>query len=134
MIELQPTDAVYQELDGFFNEYSRSFDAKEWDAFAANYHEPALSIRGDGSHMLLPERTSAKEFFKSVASNWSDDGYTFFTTRDRQIHRLGTLCAMVTFVWEMRRQDGSLVREWRQSYEVVRRTDRWQVIMSTFHA
>ena len=32
MIELRPTDAVYQELDEFFNEYSRSFDAKEWDA------------------------------------------------------------------------------------------------------
>lgn len=134
MIELQKTDPLFSELDRFFNEYARTFDSKDWRSFIAYYHEPALSIRGDGSHMLLTDRNNAKEFFESVASKWAIEGYSYFTTRERQVHQLGSLCALVTFVWEMRRHDGSLIREWRQSYEVVRRGVNWQVAMSTFHA
>ena len=134
MIELQPTDPLFVELERYFNEYARTFDSKDWLSFVEHYHEPALSIRGDGTHMLLTDRTIAKEFFESVASTWANEGYSYFTTRERQVHQLGSLCAVVTFVWEMRRQDGSLIRDWRQSYEVVRRGANWQVVLSTFHA
>jgi hypothetical protein len=134
MFEVPHTDPLYAELRDFFQEYARSFDAKAWLTFVSHYHEPALSVRGDGAHMLLPDRQCARDFFESVASAWRDEGYAHFTTRDLQVHRLGARCAMVTFVWEMRRQDGSEIRQWRQSYEVLRRGDRWQVIVSTFHA
>ncbi len=134
MFELQKNAPLFVELDQLFNEYARTFDSKDWGGFIAHYHEPALSIRGDGSQMLLTDRNEAKEFFQAVASKWASEGYEQFTTRERQVHQLGNLCALVTFVWEMRRHDGSLIREWRQSYEVVRRGVNWQVVMSTFHA
>jgi ketosteroid isomerase-like protein len=134
MIELQKTDPLFLELDHFFNQYAHSFDSKDWRGFIAHYHEPALSIRGDGSYMLLNSRDNAKEFFQSVSTKWASEGYAQFTTRERQVHQLGNLCALVTFIWEMRRHDGSFIREWRQSYEVVRRGVNWQVVMSTFHA
>ena len=134
MVELENTTPLYAELDRFFSEYARTFDFKDWQGFVAHYHEPALSIRGDGTLMLLTDRKSAKEFFESVALKWADEGYSHFTTRERQVHQLGSLCAIVTFIWEMRRHDGSLIRDWRQSYEVVRRGVNWQVVMSTFHA
>jgi hypothetical protein len=35
--------------------------------------------------------------------------------------------------WELRRGDGSLIREWRQSYNVVRVGKGWQILLSTFH-
>jgi hypothetical protein len=41
---------------------------------------------------------------------------------------------LVTLDWHMLRGDGSLIRRWRQSYQVILVAQEWQVLTSTFHA
>jgi len=46
---------------------------------------------------------------------------------------IGGQSALATLVWKMLRRDGSLIREWRMSYNLVRVATGWQILVSTFH-
>jgi hypothetical protein len=35
--------------------------------------------------------------------------------------------------WELLREDGAVLRQWRQSYSLVRVERGWQVFASTYH-
>jgi hypothetical protein len=39
----------------------------------------------------------------------------------------------VTVDWELLRADDSVIRKWRQSYNLVRVDGGWQILVSTFH-
>ena len=41
--------------------------------------------------------------------------------------------ALVTVDWELLRGDESVIREWRQSYNLARARRGWQILVSTFH-
>ena len=38
-----------------------------------------------------------------------------------------------TMDWEMRREDGTAIRRWRQSYNLVAVDGRWRILASTIH-
>jgi hypothetical protein len=38
-----------------------------------------------------------------------------------------------TLELQLKRRDGTVVREWRQSYNLIRPDDRWQIFVSTIH-
>jgi hypothetical protein len=44
---------VMNEMHDFFERYKHLFDQQNWPAFAALFHEPALSVRGDGTVMAF---------------------------------------------------------------------------------
>jgi hypothetical protein len=41
--------------------------------------------------------------------------------------------ALATVTWKNLRPDGSLARQWRQSYNVVRFAEGWRILATTFH-
>lgn len=133
MQTLSPQHSLYTELVQYFSSYAATFDARDWDSFIAHYHQPAMSIRADGTVVLLHNHQQASSFFQSVAEKWRQEGYTHFTTRDFEVCTLGRYSAIVTFTWEMRSADNSIIRHWRQSYQVNSRDNIWYVCLSTFH-
>jgi len=46
---------------------------------------------------------------------------------------IGERSALGTLVWKMLGRDGGLIREWRQSRNLVRVATGWQILVSTFH-
>ena len=42
-----------QKMIDFFKRYQFEFDQQNWTSFAALFHEPAMSVRADGSVMLI---------------------------------------------------------------------------------
>ena len=52
---------------------------------------------------------------------------------DTEVVPVGQRSALATMTWKMLRADGNLMRQWRQSYNLVRLTEGWRILVSTFH-
>lgn len=47
---------------------------------------------------------------------------------------LGKRSMMATVTWELLREGGSILSEWRESYRLVRMGDDWRIFASVNHA
>ena len=117
----------------FFKRYQFEFEQQNWLNFAALFYEPAMSVRADGSVMLIPTHAEGARLYESVASAWRAQGYARFETEEFEVLDLGQDSRLVSFDWLMLSQHGELIRRWRQSYQLIRTQGAWQVFTSTFH-
>jgi hypothetical protein len=122
-----------QEMINFFKRYQFEFDQQNWASFAALFHEPAMSVRADGSVMLIPTHADGERLYESVANSWRTEGYARFEMENFEVLPLGQDSRLVSFDWLMLSEHGELIRRWRQSYQLIRPQGAWQVFTSTFH-
>ncbi len=125
--------SLNDEIRDFFKHYAEASEAIDGKRIAALYYMPTLTMRGDGSIHCLQSREELARFFQSVVDTYYRDGYRGGGFKNLQVIPIGGRSALATMDWEMRRADGSLIREWRQSYNVVRFAAGWQILVSTFH-
>ena len=126
----QPT----QDAMTFFEGYSRDFDNCDWPAFTSLLYEPFVTVRGDGSVHLLQSRADARRFFENVSSGWRQEGYERCVTSKFEVMMLGRWSRLVTFDWDLLRKDRTVLRRWRQSYQLISIQQEWKVLGSTFHS
>jgi hypothetical protein len=122
-----------QKIIDFFKRYQCEFDQQNWASFAALFHEPAMSVRADGSVMVIPTHADGARLYASVSSAWRSEGYARFETENFEVLELGESSRLVSFDWLMLSNEGDLIRRWRQSYQLIRSQESWQVFTSTFH-
>lgn len=103
------------------------------DEFASLYHAPSVTLRADGSIHCFQSREEIDRFFKGVAQTYHKEGTRRWNIQDLDVVPLGGRSALISLDWEMLREDGSLIRRWRQSYNVVRIDGKLHVLTSTFH-
>jgi hypothetical protein len=121
------------EIRAFLEEYNKAFASIEGKRIAALYHMPTITMRGDGSIHCLQSRDELARFFQGVADTYYKDGYRGGRFKNLEVVPIGGRSALASLDWEMQRGDGSVIREWRQSYNVVRIGNVWQILVSTFH-
>ncbi len=123
-----------QDMIDFFKRYQYEFDQQNWASFAALFHEPAMSIRADGSVMVVPSHAEGARLYASVAAAWREQGYVQFAMQNFEVIKLGRDSRLVSFDWLMLGNDEALIRQWRQSYQLIRSAQTWRVFTSTIHA
>ena len=126
-------EELIQEAKTFFKEYNSLFDTGDMNEFSKRFTEPFLSVRPDGAIQSMLTNESASKFFVGVFSLWRKEGYKSFTTRDYTVTPIGNSAMLVTLTREMLGKDNQVIKEWRQSYNLVKKNNIWQVYVSTFH-
>jgi hypothetical protein len=120
------------EVRSFLESYNKAFRSIDGARIAAFFHSPCVTLRGDGSiHCLTSD--DAGPFFQGVAQTYFREGYRDARFKVLQVVPIGGRSALVTVDWELLRDDGSVIRGWRQSYNLVRTKDAWRILVSTFH-
>ena len=117
----------------FFEDYLRAFDSIDGARIATFYHAPTVTMRGDGSVHCLQSREELQRFFQGVADSYRLDGYSKGRFLKLDVQPIGGRSALATIDWQLLRVDSSVLRAWRQSYNVVHVDERWQILVSTFH-
>ena len=125
--------ALEAEVRSFVEAYIRTFDSMDGTRIAALYHVPTVTLRGDGSVHCLHSREALARFFQDVADAYAREGQRGGSYKNLQVVPIGGRSALATVDWEMRGADGGVIREWRQSYNLVRAGDGWEILVSTFH-
>jgi len=121
------------EAKDFFTKYRTTFDEGNMKEFSTFFSEPFTSIRADGGIQSLPTNKDAELFFPQVIAAWEKEGYDHFSISDFEVLKLGLGSLLVTFTWNMLNDQGSIIRQWRQSYNLIKQDKQWKVILSTFH-
>lgn len=124
---------VKSQVQAFLDEYMRAFDSISGDSIAALYHAPCVTMRGDGSIHCLQSRDELARFFQGVADTYHRDGYRSSRFSNLEVAPIGARSILATVDWELLREDGSVLRQWRQSYNLVHVDGGWQILVSTFH-
>jgi hypothetical protein len=125
--------ALEVEMSDFFGRQYNEAWKFDGDEIARLYCVPTVTVRGDGSIHCLQSREELARFFQGVLDTYKRDGRQSTTMHDLKVVPIGDRSALATMTWKMLRDDGSIIRQWRQSYNVVRLAEGWRILVSTFH-
>lgn len=118
----------------FFERYRTDWTGtRDGGHVARFYGEPCLTLRADGSFQVLRTSEEIATFFQQVIDTYLELGMDDFTIKDFSAVALGSRSAFVTLDWDARRADGTQIRHWRQSYNLIEMTGGWRIVLSTFH-
>jgi hypothetical protein len=120
-------------VNKLFDNYTKVFDAVDSAGIAACYHTPSISMRGDASVHVFGTRQELEEFFQDVAQKYRDSGLAKSRFAVLSIEPIGSKSALVTVQWTHLRSDGSTIRAWKQSYNLICLDGRWLILVSSFH-
>ena len=126
------TKALEAELSAFLNQYNEAF-ATDGDQIAALYCIPTISMRVDGSIHGFQSRDEVARFFQGVIDTYRGEGAIGGSPHDLEVIPIGERSALATVTWKNLRADGSVARQWRQSYNVVRYAGGWRILATTVH-
>lgn len=98
------------------------------------FHLPCFFVGADGSASLFRAAADISAFHRPRLELFRKGGVKKPKTRDFEVLSLGTRSALVSVSWELCRDDDSLERAWRHSYNVLRTDAGWKILVSTFQA
>lgn len=130
---LVATGSLKDEVQRFLTAYNEGFETFDATKIAPFYHVPCITVRGDGSIHSFQTRSEIEKFFRSVAEKYVSDGYRGGSFYDLEVVPIGGRSALATLTWEQLREDKSILRKWRHSYNLIRVENGWQILCSTFH-
>jgi hypothetical protein len=125
--------ALELEMSAFLDRYNEAFLTWDGDKIAEFYCVPTITMRGDGSIHCFQSREEIVRFFQRVADTYKGEATTGATAADLVAVPLGERSALATVTWTNLRTDGSVARQFRQSYNVVRFAEGWRILAATFH-
>jgi len=121
------------EISNFFKDYTELFDARDGATIATYYHAPSISMRADASVHVFQTRQEVREFFQGVADKYYSEGLRDSRFVNLDVKPIGSKSVLATLEWQMLRDDGSIIRTWRQSYNLIHLDGKWQILVSTIH-
>ena len=96
------------------------------------FHLPCIFVGADGSASLFRVTEDISAFHRPRLQLFRNGGVKRSKTRDFTALPLGTRSALVSVSWELCREDDSIERAWRHSYNVVKTDAGWKILVSTF--
>ena len=122
-----------REISEFLERYGDAFNRVAADEIAEMYHLPSLTVRGDGSLQVFTDLGDVRDFMETVAMTYYDEGNRASSFDELSVLPAGGQSAVASLRWTLRRDDGTPIREWRQTYNLIRSKNSWQLLLSTFH-
>ena len=127
-------EPLTESVRSFLATYMQAFDAADGKRIAALYHAPCVTVRGDGSIHCLQSQAELQAFFQKVADTYSREGSRGSRYTDLDVVPIGARSALASMEWELLREDGTVLRRWRQSYNLFLKVEnQWKILVSTFH-
>lgn len=120
-------------VQAFLKDYIDAFNACDGVRIARAYNTPCVTVRADGSIHSFQSENEIQSFFQRLADTYHRDGSRGWKYENLEVLPLGERSALATLEWEMRREDGSAIRRWKQSYNFVAVDGRLRILASTFH-
>ncbi len=124
---------VPDEIAGFFDDFVEAFGSFNGARIATRYCVPGIALRADGSIQALQSRAEIERFFQAAVDSYHRDGCRAIRFKDLDVVPMGGRSVLGTVTWELLREDRTVLRHWRQSYNLVQVETGWQILASTYH-
>ena len=112
--------SLIQEFRSYFKAYGEGFHARSGAQIADFFCTPCISMRGDASIHCFNSRPETDRFFQGVADTYYEEGLRSSDIKNLEVIPIGGRSLIASMDWVFYRGDGTLLKRWRQSYNLVR--------------
>ena len=121
------------EFDQFFEHYSMRYMASDADAIAAMYEAPFLAVR-EGRAIHLADAQAVRDHLAELMTAYRNAGATEAAMAGLDVKPLGRSSVLATVHWNALAADGTLVRDFHTSYQLLRDgSTGWRILTYTNH-
>jgi ketosteroid isomerase-like protein len=129
-----PQESVRDEsIRAFLESYRAAWERRDLDALLAMYDRPLLTLRLDGSLHCLQAQAEFRPFFSAALEGYIATGYQTAELSVDRIAPAGRTAALVDVTWTLRSPAGTVVRTFRQTYNLRANGSGWRIYASTQH-
>ena len=98
------------------------------------FHLPCFFIGADGSVSLFGAAEDISAIHRPRLESFRKGGVKTPKVKNLEAVSLGSHSALVSVTWEQCREDDSIERTWRHSYNTIKTDMGWKILVSTFQA
>ncbi|MES2208621.1 MAG: DUF4440 domain-containing protein [Chloroflexota bacterium] len=119
------------ELGSFFERYAERYMAGDAEAIADMCEAPFLAVRS-GKAFHLPDREAVVGHLATNMTAYRSAGAASADIADIDVQEQGSEAVLATVHWHVRGPDGTMVRDFRTSYQLVV-ADPWRIVSYVNH-
>ncbi|MGH2747200.1 MAG: DUF6841 family protein [Actinomycetota bacterium] len=120
------------DIASFFTQYAERYMASDVDAISALYEAPLLAVR-EGRAIHLPDRTAVRGHLAELMEAYQSAGAARADIAEIDVVPLGKSGAMATVRWHVFNEAGTLLRDFRSTYHLLRADQAWRILSYTNH-
>lgn len=121
------------DVEAFFDAYVAAFNKQSGHDIGALYAIPSVLMRGDRSVHGFHDRPAMESSLGQVAHGYRADGCVDWRWLDLHVLPIGSASVLASVTWQMLRDDDSVIRTWRHSYNLLRTEQGLRILAATFH-
>ncbi len=118
----------------FFDDFVEAFRSFNGEVITERYLAPYLAFHTYGAVQVFASTADIAAYFQRIVSKYYAQGCRSCRYRELAVVPLGKECALATVTWELLAQDLSVIRVWRESYNLCLVDGHFMVFTSTDHA
>ena len=124
---------LYLEAEAFFTDFAAAFAQFDGTLIAQRYASPYLALNAAGQLSQFADPSQIGAYFQQWLDRYRKQGCHGCAFADLQVVPLGRDSMLASVSWLLRRADGSVALNWRESYTLTRQQRLWRIFASIDH-
>lgn len=120
------------EFESFFASYAETYMASDVASISEVYEAPFLAVR-EGHAIHLPDRAAVRDHLAGLMAAYRNAGAARADIAEIDAKSLGRSSAVITVHWNVLDSAGSMVRDLRTTYHVLRTDKGFRILSYTNH-
>ena len=121
-------------VEDFFDRFVAAFATFDAAEVANLFMTPGVALRGDATPVALTTRSDVLTYYQAALNGYRERGCVDCQWDDLALTAMGSRSALAAVSWTLRRQDGSNLANWRQSYCLAGTADGPKIYASATHS
>ena len=122
-----------REIQAFFESYRDAFNRLDGKAVADLYAEPSGIVQ-DGAYTHWPDRRPVAENMEALCGLYREKGFVRAAFEARQFIDQGDKLAVAELQWRIEWTEGQAPWQFKTSYNLVRTSQGWKVLLCTVYS
>ena len=115
-----------------FANFAKCYDDFDHEQLAQFYFAPTLMVK-NGSVVTLATSNNVLDHLKSLLASYREHGYKKGNVMSVDVQTLGDWGAFVTVHWIIDHVNGSVMRDFKSSYNLFKQDDSWRILSTINH-
>ena len=116
----------------YFANFAKCYDNFDHERLAQFYFAPTLMVK-NGSVVTLSTSSDVLAHLKNLLSSYREHGYKKGNVAGIEVQIMGDWSTLVTVHWIIDHTNGSIMRDFKSSYNLFKHNGDWRILTTTNH-
>jgi hypothetical protein len=116
----------------YFTNYAKCYDDFDYENLAKYYFAPTLMLK-NGAVVALSATDEIFEHLKGLLASYNEHGYKEGHLVGIEVRLMGAWSVTVTVHWIIDHVNGSVLRDFYSTYNLIFQDGEWKILVTTNH-